>query len=159
MKERDTYGGAYDDIWTEVFKALETKELLTVSAVCTKFYVHISTTSKLWEAKFLEGGSDLKKVEDDYMPKCTSDVLWKWRWLFSSWKSKGKLVYVLYDFEAQEDNELSMKEGKSAAITFNALGEVLRVVDEDSSGWWLAMNDKGKSGYVPSNYLEFHLKI
>ncbi|KFU87467.1 Apoptosis-stimulating of p53 protein 2, partial [Chaetura pelagica] len=57
--------------------------------------------------------------------------------------NKG-VIYGLWDYEAQNDDELSMKEGDCMTI--------LRREDEDEIEWWWArLNDK--EGYVPRNLL------
>uniref|UniRef100_A0A803XW40 Tumor protein p53 binding protein 2 n=1 Tax=Meleagris gallopavo TaxID=9103 RepID=A0A803XW40_MELGA len=57
--------------------------------------------------------------------------------------NKG-VIYGLWDYEAQNDDELSMKEGDCMTI--------LRREDDDEIEWWWArLNDK--EGYVPRNLL------
>jgi len=51
-------------------------------------------------------------------------------------------VRAMYDYEAQDLDEISLKEG-----------EVLELVKEDDSGWWTGKN-KGKEGYFPGSYVE-----
>lgn len=50
---------------------------------------------------------------------------------------------VLYDFDAQGDDELSVKEG-----------EVVTVIDSDSEDWWTVKNSAGQQGVVPAQYVE-----
>lgn len=57
--------------------------------------------------------------------------------------NKG-VIYGLWDYEAQNEDELSMKEGDCMTI--------LRREDEEEIEWWWArLNDK--EGYVPRNLL------
>lgn len=57
--------------------------------------------------------------------------------------NKG-VVYALWDYEAQNDDELSMKGGDCMMV--------LRREDEEEIEWWWAqLNDK--EGYVPRNLL------
>lgn len=57
--------------------------------------------------------------------------------------NKG-VIYGLWDYEAQNDDELSMKEGDCMTI--------LRREDEEEIEWWWArLNDR--EGYVPRNLL------
>ncbi|XP_046771042.1 apoptosis-stimulating of p53 protein 2 isoform X1 [Gallus gallus] len=63
--------------------------------------------------------------------------------------NKG-VIYGLWDYEAQNDDELSMKEGDCMTI--------LRREDEDEIEWWWArLNDK--EGYVPRNLLGLYPRI
>lgn len=52
-----------------------------------------------------------------------------------------KQVKVLYDFEAVEENELSL-----------STGEVLQVIDDNDPNWWRGMSDRG-IGYFPSSFV------
>ena len=52
-------------------------------------------------------------------------------------------VIALYDFNAKDDDELSIEED-----------EVLDIVEIISQGWWEARNQKGGIGLVPDNYVE-----
>ena len=57
--------------------------------------------------------------------------------------NKG-VIYALWDYEPQNDDELPMKEGDCMTI--------VRREDEDEIEWWWArLNDK--EGYVPRNLL------
>lgn len=50
---------------------------------------------------------------------------------------------ALYDFDADGDDELSVKEG-----------EHLVVVERDGDEWWKCRNSHGVEGVVPASYLE-----
>lgn len=50
---------------------------------------------------------------------------------------------VLYDFEADGDDELTVHEG-----------EVLTIVDKENDEWWQVRNAQGKEGVVPAQYVE-----
>ncbi|XP_032910189.1 apoptosis-stimulating of p53 protein 2 isoform X1 [Catharus ustulatus] len=63
--------------------------------------------------------------------------------------NKG-VIYGLWDYEAQNDDELSMKEGDCMTI--------LRREDEEEIEWWWArLNDR--EGYVPRNLLGLYPRI
>jgi len=49
---------------------------------------------------------------------------------------------TLYNYEAQDTDELSFVQG-----------EEIEIVKEDSSGWWVG-RVRGKDGLFPSNYVE-----
>ncbi|KAG6021247.1 class II myosin [Claviceps sp. Clav32 group G5] len=49
---------------------------------------------------------------------------------------------VLYDFNGQRDNELSIR-----------AGDVLEIVQKENNGWWLAKSDIGQA-WVPAAYVE-----
>ncbi|KNE65155.1 hypothetical protein AMAG_10808 [Allomyces macrogynus ATCC 38327] len=56
----------------------------------------------------------------------------------------GRRARVLYDYEAQHGDEVSVAEG--ALVT---------VVDDTADAeWWMVMDDAGRSGLVPATYLE-----
>ncbi|QPG95817.1 class II myosin [Epichloe festucae Fl1] len=52
------------------------------------------------------------------------------------------MAKVLYDFNGQRDNELSIK-----------AGDMLEIVQKENNGWWLAKNDLGQA-WVPAAYVE-----
>ena len=56
---------------------------------------------------------------------------------------KGKLYQAAYDFQAEDESELSMRKG-----------DIVRVTETSDPNWWSAENEKtGKSGIVPCQYL------
>jgi hypothetical protein len=50
---------------------------------------------------------------------------------------------VLYDFDAQGDDELSVKEN-----------DMVTVVDKENDEWWLVRGSDGQEGVVPAQYIE-----
>lgn len=58
-------------------------------------------------------------------------------------EEEGELYRALYDYEPENEGEMVMREG-----------ETLRITEKDSSGWWYAIADDGREGYVPSAYVE-----
>ncbi|KZT62262.1 hypothetical protein CALCODRAFT_490018 [Calocera cornea HHB12733] len=58
--------------------------------------------------------------------------------------SEGEAATAMYDFEAQSEDELTVREG-------DALIVVDRLSSED---WWKCRNDRGQEGVVPSSYVE-----
>lgn len=57
--------------------------------------------------------------------------------------SQGVRATVLYDYEAEEDNELTLREG-----------DILTQVDQVDEGWWSATGPDGSVGLFPANYVE-----
>ncbi|KNE54258.1 hypothetical protein AMAG_00250 [Allomyces macrogynus ATCC 38327] len=56
----------------------------------------------------------------------------------------GQRARVLYDYDAQHGDEMSVAEGA-----------LLTVVDDTADAeWWMVMDDSGRSGLVPATYLE-----
>nr|ODN85949.1 hypothetical protein L203_04448 [Cryptococcus depauperatus CBS 7841] len=55
----------------------------------------------------------------------------------------GKKAKVLFEYEAAEDNEISLKED-----------EVITQIEELDEGWWSGVNSIGQSGLFPANYVE-----
>lgn len=59
-------------------------------------------------------------------------------------KSNHGVVYAVYDYPAQNDDELSFSSGDKLSV--------LQRGDDVESLWWSARLQK-KEGYVPRNYL------
>jgi len=55
----------------------------------------------------------------------------------------GELYKALYDYEPSNDGEMAMH-----------AGETLRITEKDSSGWWFAVAEDGREGFVPEAYVE-----
>ncbi|CAE6452727.1 unnamed protein product [Rhizoctonia solani] len=58
----------------------------------------------------------------------------------------AKLVKALYSYEAQGDDELSLKEGMTYELTPNG--------ESAGDGWWEGVDSSGKKGIFPNNYVE-----
>ena len=54
----------------------------------------------------------------------------------------GERAKAEYDYEAAEDNEVSLREG-----------EIVSNIEKIDPDWWVVTNEKGQSGLVPANYL------
>lgn len=58
----------------------------------------------------------------------------------------GGMVYAVYDYEAQNSDELSFKDGDPL--------RVLRKKDDQEDGlWWWSRAENGNEGYIPRNLL------
>lgn len=57
--------------------------------------------------------------------------------------SRGEDGVALYDFTADGDDELSVREG-----------DKLIVLERDNDDWWKCTNAKGQEGVVPASYVE-----
>ncbi|OBA26517.1 SH3-domain-containing protein, partial [Hanseniaspora valbyensis NRRL Y-1626] len=49
----------------------------------------------------------------------------------------------LFDYEADEANEISFKEG-----------EIISQIEKKFDDWWHGVNETGEAGVFPSNYVE-----
>lgn len=56
---------------------------------------------------------------------------------------KDERARAEFDYDAQEDNEISFQEG-----------EILTDIQKLDPDWWMVTNSKGQQGLVPSNYLQ-----
>ncbi|XP_078591841.1 apoptosis-stimulating of p53 protein 2-like isoform X6 [Branchiostoma floridae x Branchiostoma japonicum] len=63
----------------------------------------------------------------------------------------GGLVYALFDYDAEEPDELQFREGEPLYV--------LRKGDADEIEWWWARNQEGKEGYVARNLLGMSPRI
>jgi len=50
---------------------------------------------------------------------------------------------AMFDYESQNEGEMSLKEG-----------EIIMITEKDPSGWWYATAEGGREGFVPSSYVE-----
>jgi hypothetical protein len=58
-------------------------------------------------------------------------------------ETEGETATALYDFDADGEDELSVKEG-----------ERLIVLEKDGDEWWKVRNEGGVEGVVPASYVE-----
>ena len=65
------------------------------------------------------------------------------RWATDSSAQEGESATVLYDFDAQGDDELTVHEN-----------ETVTVVDKENDEWWSVRNAAGKEGVVPAQYVQ-----
>ena len=56
---------------------------------------------------------------------------------------EGANAVALYDFDADGEDELSVKEGQQ-----------LIVIDNDNEDWWRCRDGEGREGVVPASYIE-----
>jgi len=61
----------------------------------------------------------------------------------SAESEEGERHRALFDYDSQNDGEMSMKEG-----------EIVMITEKDPSGWWYAQAADGREGFVPSSYVE-----
>ena len=63
-------------------------------------------------------------------------------------KESQEIVQALYDFNADGEDELSVKEG-----------EKLIVLEKDGEEWWKCRNAHDTEGVVPASYLEVRIPL
>lgn len=50
---------------------------------------------------------------------------------------------VVYEYQAEKEDELELKEGA-----------IIGVIHKNDDGWWEGVDDQGRRGLFPSNYVE-----
>ena len=58
------------------------------------------------------------------------------------------IVRALYNYEAQGDDELSLSIGQEIELTAGEMGGT-----KYGEGWWEGIDDTGRPGILPSNYV------
>ncbi|KAK0202310.1 SH3 domain-containing protein [Desarmillaria ectypa] len=58
-------------------------------------------------------------------------------------QGQGICAVVLYEYEATEDNEMTLLEG-----------ELIEQIEELDEGWWSGVGPGGKTGMFPANYVQ-----
>jgi len=56
--------------------------------------------------------------------------------------NRNRKCVVLYDFSAENDDELTIKEGEEL------------IIESETEGWFTGTNKDGKTGLFPANYVE-----
>ncbi|KAJ3489206.1 hypothetical protein NLI96_g2264 [Meripilus lineatus] len=64
-------------------------------------------------------------------------------------KSSSKFVRALYEYSPQGTDEIEIREGEMIELTTGPTGG-----QNYADGWWEGINEKGKKGIFPSNYVE-----
>ncbi|WWD21143.1 hypothetical protein CI109_105624 [Kwoniella shandongensis] len=64
---------------------------------------------------------------------------------FAPSPSSQPTATVQYDFDADGDDELTVKDG-----------EIVTVLDKENDEWWLVKNSRGKEGVVPAAYVQLN---
>ncbi|CAG8504651.1 1689_t:CDS:2, partial [Racocetra persica] len=57
-------------------------------------------------------------------------------------RTKQNIATVMYDYDAEEEGEISLKEGTTITI-----------LEKTDDGWWRGKNEQGESGIFPSTYV------
>ncbi|KAG8214726.1 hypothetical protein J3R82DRAFT_9814 [Butyriboletus roseoflavus] len=60
-------------------------------------------------------------------------------------RTSGQFVRVMYDYEAQGPDELSIKEGEVLELSYGG--------QDRADGWWEGYSNDGRKGIFPSNYV------
>ena len=84
--------------------------------------------------------------QDDYAPVAAEPKTVRWATDTSAAaRAGGETATVLYDFDAQGDDELTVHEN-----------ETVTVVDKENDEWWSVRNAAGKEGVVPAQYVQLN---
>jgi hypothetical protein len=84
--------------------------------------------------------------QDDYAPVAAEPKTVRWAAdTPSTPRAGGDTATVLYDFDAQGDDELTVHEN-----------ETVTVVDKENDEWWSVRNAAGKEGVVPAQYVQLN---
>lgn len=62
-----------------------------------------------------------------------------------------RVVYAVYDYDAQNSDEMSFKDGDRVSI--------LRRGDDQEVDWWWARSENGTEGYVPRNLFGLYPRV
>lgn len=65
-------------------------------------------------------------------------------------KNEG-VVYAVYDYDAQNSDEISFKDGDKVTI--------IRRGDDQEINWWWARAVRGQEGYVPRNLFGLYPRV
>ena len=92
------------------------------------------------------GTASEDEPDDSYAPVSEPKTV---RWAADAPKGSAtaaaESATVLYDFDAQGDDELTVKEN-----------EVVTVVDKENEEWWSVRNSAGQEGVVPAQYVQIN---
>ncbi|KAI9636713.1 uncharacterized protein MKK02DRAFT_26463 [Dioszegia hungarica] len=112
----------------------------TAKAILAKLETSKEAAGEALQTIAAEGAAD----SDDYEPKAvrfapTSSAASA----RAPAASSGEPATVLYDFDAQGEDELNVKEN-----------DIVTVVDKENDEWWLVRNSRGQEGVVPAQYIQ-----
>ncbi|XP_023238197.1 nephrocystin-1-like [Centruroides sculpturatus] len=62
-------------------------------------------------------------------------------------EEESSIYEAVGEFAAQEPGDLNLK-----------VGDILSIITKRKDGWWIAENEEGETGLVPSTYLKLHTK-
>jgi hypothetical protein len=113
----------------------------TASAILAKLETSKAAAGEALELATHAGGASSE--EEDNVPAAEPKSV---RWAASApAASSGTPASVLYDFDAQGEDELSVKEGEEVTVT-----------DRENDEWWTVRNASGREGVVPAQYVQLN---
>jgi hypothetical protein len=108
----------------------------TAKAILAKLESSKEAAGEALQTYAAEGGDD----SDEPEPKA---VRFAPQSAAASRSAGGEPATVLYDFDAQGEDELNVKEH-----------DQVTVVDKENDEWWLVRNSRGQEGVVPAQYIQ-----
>jgi hypothetical protein len=143
------------DVFNHIYRTLsDLRSVFALSHTCVQLFV-LSLDDKNWRYYFTHWDNSLKRPYP-LLQGLKDDSVWKWRVLIQNYLRALMGCYTgkcysfccaLYEFEAEETDEVSFNEE-----------DILAVTQQGPDGWWTAMNLMAETpnvvGLIPCNYVQ-----